>query len=163
MEPARDPALRPLAVVLGGGVIAGAIAGLAAGAIDAVWSWGPAAQFVPGLGGRLRFVVFSGVTDAAAGALAGLVLTATLLVLSRGSRLGDLLRFAWGSHQERRDVSPRPIAALAIALAAMTRPEGLLVAGVLGLVQLSTIVSTYHAYRKWPSRAVDLILSLIHI
>lgn len=116
MEPARDPALRPLAVVLGGGVIAGAIAGLAAGAIDAVWSWGPAAQFVPGLGGRLRFVVFSGVTDAAAGALAGLVLTATLLVLSRGSRLGDLLRFAWGSHQERRDVSPRPIAALAIAL-----------------------------------------------
>lgn len=54
---------------------------------------------------------------------------------------------------------PRAIirAGIALALAAMTRPEGLLVAGVLGLVQLSTIVSTYHAYRKWPSRAVDLI------
>ena len=42
MEPARDPALRPLADVLGGGTVAGAIAGLAAGAIDALWSWGPA-------------------------------------------------------------------------------------------------------------------------
>ena len=54
---------------------------------------------------------------------------------------------------------PRAIirAGIALALAAMTRPEGLLVAGVLGLVQFSTIVSTYQAYRKWPSRVVDLI------
>ncbi len=116
MEPARDPALRPLAEVLGGGVIAGAIAGLAAGAIDALWSWGPAAQFVPGVLARLRFVVFSGVADASAGALGGLVLTAGLLVLSRGSRLGDLLQFAFADHRGRREVGPKPVAGLAIVL-----------------------------------------------
>ena len=116
MEPARDPALRPLADVLGGGVIAGAIAGLAAGAIDAVWSWAPAAQFVPGALARLRFVAFSGVTDAAAGALVGLVVTCVLLVLSRGSRIGDLLRFGWADHLARREGSPKPVAGLAIVL-----------------------------------------------
>ncbi len=116
MEPARDPALRPLAEVLGGGVIAGAIAGLAAGAIDALWSWGPAGQFVPGALARLRFVLFSGVTDASAGALIGLVVTVCLLVLSRGSRLGDLLRFAFADHRVRREVGPAPVAGLAIVL-----------------------------------------------
>ena len=116
MEPARDPALRPLAEVLGGGVIAGAIAGLAAGAIDALWSWAPAAQFVPGVLARLRFVLFSAVTDASAGALVGLVLTTLLLVLSRGSRLGDLLRFAVADHRGRREVGPKPVAGLAIVL-----------------------------------------------
>ena len=116
MEPARDPAVRPLAEVLGGGVIAGAIAGLAAGAIDALWSWGPAAQFVPGALARLRFVVFSAVTDASAGALVGLVLTTGLLVLSRGSRIGDLLRFAFADHRARREAGPKPVAGLAIVL-----------------------------------------------
>lgn len=116
MEPARDPALRPLAEVLGGGVIAGAIAGLAAGAIDALWSWGPAAQFVPGVLARLRFVLFSAVTDGSAGALIGLVLTAGLLVLSRASRLGDLLRFAFKDHDGRREAGPKPVAGLAIVL-----------------------------------------------
>ncbi len=116
MEPARDPALRPLAEVLGAGVIAGALAGLAAGTIDALWSWGPAAQFVPGLLSRMRFVVFSGLTDAAAGALAGLVVAATLLVISRGSRIGDLLRFGWDHHVGQRAGGQRPVAGLAIML-----------------------------------------------
>ncbi len=48
-------------------------------------------------------------------------------------------------------------AGVALALSAMTRPEGLLVAGVLGLVQLSTILTTYCAYRKWPGMAADLL------
>ena len=93
-SPAPPPALRPLGEVLGAGAITGAIGGLAAGAIDALWSWGPAAQFVSGFFGRVRFVLFSAVTDAAAGAVLGLAITAALLVLSRGSRLGDLLRYA---------------------------------------------------------------------
>ena len=41
-----DP--RPTATCSAPACSTGAIAGLAAGAIDALWSWGPAAQFVPG-------------------------------------------------------------------------------------------------------------------
>ena len=54
---------------------------------------------------------------------------------------------------------PRAIlrAGIALALSAMTRPEGLLVAGVLGIVHLTTILATYRVYRKWPSRLVDLL------
>lgn len=120
MEPAPGPALRPIAHVLAGGAIAGAIAGLAAGMIDAVWSWGPAAQFVPGVLARARFVAFSGITDATAGALIGLALAAVLVVLSRASRLGDLLRFGYAEHVARRDRDPRDaIAGLALALATL--------------------------------------------
>ncbi|MBA3461666.1 MAG: sulfatase-like hydrolase/transferase [Deltaproteobacteria bacterium] len=120
MEPARDPALRPLAEVLGAGVIAGAIAGLAAGAIDALWSWGPAAQFVPGFLSRLRYVLFSATSGATAGALVGLVVTAVLLVLSRESRLGDLLRFGWRDHVARRERDPgQAVAGVAITLATL--------------------------------------------
>ena len=46
---------------------------------------------------------------------------------------------------------------IALALAAMTRPEGLLVAGVLGLVQLTSIVQTQRAYRKLPSLHNELV------
>lgn len=49
---------------------------------------------------------------------------------------------------------------IALALSAMTRPEGLLVAGVLGLVHLTTIVGAYRAYRRWPGRTWDLLAAL---
>ncbi len=48
-------------------------------------------------------------------------------------------------------------AGFALALSAMTRPEGLLVAGVLGLVHFATMLGTYRVYRKWPSKIYDLI------
>lgn len=48
-------------------------------------------------------------------------------------------------------------AGIALAMSAMTRPEGLLVAGVLGIVHFATIIGAFHAYRKWPSRVYDLI------
>ncbi len=117
MEPVRDPALRPIGVVLGSGVITGTIAGCAAGMIDAVWSWAPAAQFVPGVLSRIRFVLFSAISHAAAGAVVGLVLTCAFLVLSRASRLGDLGRFAWREHLARRDRDPRDaVAGLALVI-----------------------------------------------
>ena len=116
MEPVRDPATD----VLGAGVLTGAIAGLAAGAIDALWSWGPAAQFVPGLLARLRFVAFGAASHAAAGAVVGLVVTLVLLTLSRASRLGDLLRFGWREHVARRASDPREaVAGLALVLATL--------------------------------------------
>jgi len=116
MEPGRDPATD----VLGAGVLTGAIAGLAAGAIDALWSWGPAAQFVPGFLARLRFVAFGATSHAAAGALAGLIITLVLLTLSRASRLGDLFRFGWREHVARRARDPRDaVAGLALVLATL--------------------------------------------
>ncbi len=105
MESDREPPVRPLRDVLGAGTQAGAIAGLAAGAIDAIWSWAPAAQFLPGVAGRLREVVFAATSDALAGAIAGLATAVLGLGLLRGTRLGDLLRFAIRAHraQQRRD------------------------------------------------------------
>lgn len=116
MGPRLDPPWR----VLGVGVLTGAIAGFAAGAIDALWSWGPAAQFVPELLARLRFVLFGAFAHAAAGAVVGCVASTVLLALSRGSRLGDLARFAWAEHVARRARDPREaVAGLAIVIAAL--------------------------------------------
>src|SRR6185503_5288053 len=86
---------RAIKHVFADGAMTGVIAGLATGAIDALWSWGPAAQFAPGFFARARFVLFSASTHAAAGALVGLALAGMLLVLSRASRIGDFVRFAW--------------------------------------------------------------------
>ena len=100
------------------GFLAAAGLGAVAGMLDALWSWGSASQFVPGVFAHLRFVLFSGAVHAAAGALAGLALTSALLVLWRGSRLGDLLEFAWGEHVARRARDPREaVTGLSLVLA----------------------------------------------
>jgi arylsulfatase A-like enzyme len=106
--------------VLGAGVLTGALAGFAAGAIDAVWSWGPAGQFVPGLVDRLRFVMFGALSHATAGAALGLVSAVALLALSRGSRLGDLARYGWKEHRARQARDPREaVIGLSLVLAGL--------------------------------------------
>ena len=100
-------ARRPIGDVLGTGTLAGAIAGLAAGAIDAIWSWIPASQFVPHIATRLRFVIYTALAHALLGLVIGFVATLALLVLSRATRLGDILRFLIGYHRERRARDPR--------------------------------------------------------
>src|SRR5882762_3143391 len=77
MDHAREPLLRPL----GAGMACGVFAGLATGAIDAVWSWAPSAQFLPGVMARLRCVAFAATSYALAGAGAGLVAAAVLVSL----------------------------------------------------------------------------------
>ncbi len=120
MEPVGEPAARSKSDVLGAGILTGAIAGLAAGAIDALWSWGPAAQFLPGFFAQLRFVLFGAFSHAAAGALVGLLVTLVLLALSRASRLGDLCRFGWREHVARRGRDPRDaMGGLALVLATL--------------------------------------------
>ena len=115
MEPAPNP---PLAEVLGRGAMTGVLAGFATGAIDAIWSWRPAAQFVPGLLTRVRLVMFSATLHALAGLFAGLLLAAALLAVSRATRIGDLVRFAWRTHLEKRVRDPRSVlAGLSLALA----------------------------------------------
>jgi len=120
MESVREPTLRPLGDVLGAGTLAGLVGGLAAGALDAAWSWAPAAQFVPGFAGRLRFVAFAAVSNALAGALAGLVVAAIALWMSRATRLGDLARFALRDHARRRAEAPASaVAGLSLVLAGL--------------------------------------------
>lgn len=99
--------------------LAGMIAGLAAGAIDALWSWGPASQFALGFPGRLRFVAFVAFSHALAGALAGLVAGACVQVMS-ATRLGDLLRFGLADHAARRAKDPGDaVAGLSLVLAGL--------------------------------------------
>jgi arylsulfatase A-like enzyme len=106
--------------MLGTGAIAGALAGLAAGALDALWSWAPAAQFLPSGAGRARLALFAGALYATAGAAAGAALAAALLLLSRGTRAGDLLRAACAAHARRRARDPRDaLAGLALVLATL--------------------------------------------
>jgi arylsulfatase A-like enzyme len=98
---------RPPGDVLASGALTGLIAGVAAGLCDAIWSWAPAAQFVPGIGARLRFVLYTALSLGATSALVGLCVTAGLLVLSRFTRLGELARFGWAEHIARQKRDPR--------------------------------------------------------
>ena len=117
MSEARTPASTPprgtVLAGLGLGTLTGLIAGAAAGASDALWSWQDAAQFVPGVVARLRFVSYATLSYAAAGALAGLALAIVVVGFSRATRLGDLVRHARAQHARRQGV-----AALAYVLAA---------------------------------------------
>ncbi|NVB81200.1 MAG: sulfatase-like hydrolase/transferase [Kofleriaceae bacterium] len=113
-------AKRSIASVLGTGTLTGLIAGFAAGLIDAVWSWAPAAQFVPGIAGRLRFVLYTGISLGTAGALAGFLTAAAVLVLLRGSRLGELIPFALAEHRARQARDPREaVVALSLVIAGL--------------------------------------------
>ena len=118
---------RPLGDVLGTGALAGVYAGLATGAIDAIWSWGPAAQFAHGFAARLRFVAYNSVAHGAAGLVIGWALTAFFLAVSRGTRLGDLLRFAFADHRARRERDPsETVVGLSIVLAGLPSLAALL-------------------------------------
>jgi choline-sulfatase len=146
---------RPVAEVIATGALTGLVAGCAAGVCDAVWSWGPAAQFVPGVLARLRFVVYSGLVLGAAGALVGLVVSAGVLVMSRFTRLGDLLRFGWAEHEARRTRDPRdavvglsfvlagvPLVAAAIAVTYRVMTPVVLKSHAKGLAVLTVIAAT---------------------
>jgi hypothetical protein len=100
-------ARRPVEQVLGAGALTGFVAAAAAGAIDAVWGWAPAAQFVPGIGRRLRFVVYTALSHGAVGLVVGLVAAAVIVGLARGTRLGTLTRFAFGYHDQVRAADRR--------------------------------------------------------
>lgn len=99
------------------GAMTGALAGLVTGLVDAVWSWGAAAQFAPGFLTRLRFCLFSATLHALAGFVVGLLLACFVVTLGY-TRLGDLVRFAWRTHLEKRADDPKSVlAGLALAIA----------------------------------------------
>src|SRR5438874_2036304 len=115
-----DAKPRPLGAVLATGALTGLIAATAAGMIDAVWSWAPAAQFVPHAGGRLRFVLYTALSHGAGGAVIGAAALAIGVALARGTRLGNLVRFAFADHEARRARDPRvTVVGLALVLAGL--------------------------------------------
>jgi len=116
---------RPLREALGTGALTGLIAGFAAGLIDALWSWGPAGQFVPGGLSRVRFVLYGGLALGLAGLVLGLLVAAGVLAIRHGTRLGELGRFAWQTHAERRARDPREaLVGLSLALAGVPAMGG---------------------------------------
>ena len=172
--------LRSIRDVVGTGAFTGLIAGSAAGAIDAVWSWAPAAQFVPGAGGRLRFVAYSALSLGTAGMIAGVIAAAVLVALSRYSRLGELLRFAWHAHEERRTRDPREaMVGLSLVLAGLPLLAGavytvyrvmtpiVVKSHALGLAVLAVIAATlgaigFVAVAMFPlARLIEIPLSAI--
>ena len=145
---------RPLGDVLATGALAGLVAGFAAGLIDAIWSWGPAEQFVQGLG-RVRFALYTALSLGAAGALVGVIAAVVLLGLARGTRIGDLLRFGWREHEARRAGDPRdaviglsfalaglPLLAAAIAVVYRVMTPIVIKSHALGLAVIAVIAAT---------------------
>jgi arylsulfatase A-like enzyme len=97
---------------------AGAIAGAVVGAGDAIAGWGRLGQFVPGLGGKLRVVLFASALAAATVAIAAAIVSAVVLVFDRATVLGPMIRGARARHDERRARDPRDaLAGTAIAIA----------------------------------------------
>ncbi|MGE5181256.1 MAG: sulfatase-like hydrolase/transferase [Acidobacteriota bacterium] len=150
-----DPRRRPVIDVLATGALTGLVSGLAAGAIDAVWSWAPAAQFVAHLAARVRFVAYTAFTHAAAGALAGLAFAGFLVLLSRCTRLGDLARFGWTTHRTRAGTDPRdavvglslvlagvPLVAAALYVAYRVMTPVVVGSHAMGLATLAVIAAT---------------------
>ncbi len=137
------------------GALTGLIAGFAAGLCDAIWSWGPAGQFVPGALARLRCVLYTGLSLAAAGTLVGVLAAAGFLVMARFTRLGELLSFGWAEHQARRAKDPReaviglsfvlagvPLAAAAIYVAYRVMTPIVVKSHAMGLAVLAVIAAT---------------------
>lgn len=156
MEPSRR---RPLRDVLGTGALTGLVAGAAAGAIDAVWSWRAAAQFVPHAAARLRFVAYAALAHAAAGLVVGVVAAAIALVLARGSRLGDLVRFAFADHATRRAADPRvTVVGLSVVLAGVPT-----VAAALWLAYRATVPFVTGRHVVWAGVAVAMTATVVAI
>jgi arylsulfatase A-like enzyme len=99
------------------GLFSTLIAGAAAGAIDVLWSWQLLTQYLPGLTGRLRLLLFLASAYALVGALLGPPLVAAGRALVERTCLGDLVRAAGRAHRDARARNPREaLTGLALAI-----------------------------------------------
>ncbi len=111
---------RSLGDLLVGCLLGGAIAGAGAGAIDALWSWGDASQFVQTFGGKLRLLVFLATAYAVAAALNAVLDGLTFQLWWRYTRIGELVlpRFADAERAQARGGSDA-VSWTALAIAGM--------------------------------------------
>src|SRR5262245_22986797 len=77
------------------GLWAGAAGGAIAGLVEALAAWKPAAQYLPGMGGRLRLLAFLCALEGGAGALAGAATGGLAAFLWFGSDLGGTAAGVW--------------------------------------------------------------------
>lgn len=94
--PVEGTERRPLGDLLVGCLLGGAIAGAGAGAIDALWSWAAAGQFVHSFGGKIRLLVFLATAYAVAAALNAVLDGLAFQLWWRYTRIGEFFlgRFA---------------------------------------------------------------------
>lgn len=112
------PVRRRASAELATGALAGALAGAVIGIGDTAWGWRGAGQFLAGLSDKLALGMHAAAGYALLGAALGVCGAAALLVLSRGTRLGELRRAARAAHDERRARDPASaVTFLALVLA----------------------------------------------
>ncbi len=125
------------------GAVTSGVAGAAAGLIDGLWSWGPASQFLPDAGGKLRLLAYLAAAYGLAAALAGTALTAVALFYLRATRLGDLWRHAIAEHRRIRAAEPRDALA-GLALVWVGIPTTCLALALVYLGGVATLTGRKH-------------------
>ncbi|HUQ05200.1 MAG TPA: sulfatase [Kofleriaceae bacterium] len=106
-DPETDPRPIPFGQLLAIGAITGATAAAVAGVLDGLWTWGRLSQFLPGLGSKLRLLVYLAASHALIGLLAGTLVAAVGGFYLRVTRLGNLVRHAGAEHARTRAREPR--------------------------------------------------------
>src|SRR5690349_17742595 len=136
-------------------LVAGALAGGAAGLIDGVWSWQLMAQFV-GPGGRVRALLFVASSYALLGGALGAALGAAWLGLWRGTRLGTIARALGDAHEQARDREPREaLVGLSLVIAGLP-----VVGATLGLAGAIAWATLQHRKHMGLVIAVSMALAL---
>ncbi len=167
----------PVAQLLVTGALAGALAAAGAGVLDGMWTWGRLDQFLPGVLGKLRLLLYLASSHALLGALIGLVVAALLGFYLRVTRLGDLIRHARAEHARARARDPRdalvglslavsfiPIAAITLFVThavlltqvGQRKHKGLVLAVAMGGTVAALLVALALAIAL--ARAVELVL-----
>src|SRR5688572_13593127 len=108
----------PFSELVATGALAGAMAAGVTGVLDGLWTWGRLDQFLAGVGGKLRLLLYLAASHALVGMIAGAATAAVIGFYLRATRLGDLYRHALDHHQLARARDPREaVAGVALALA----------------------------------------------
>lgn len=132
------------------GAWTGALAGLAAGLIDGLWSWGALHQFLPGLGNKLVLLLHLALSYAFAGALLGAALGVAIRILRRHTRLPAVLAFVAG-----REAPPplSPVARLSFVVAGVP---------LIGLVSTLAYFHAHHnlLHRKHPGLVIASAIAI---
>jgi choline-sulfatase len=151
-SPEPFPTLR-LARWAAHGLVAGAVAGAAVGAIEALLTWGDASHFLFTTASKLRFAIFCAAIYGSAGAALGACGALFGAALLRFTPLGAWLAAALGRHREARAHEPRDaLRWLALVLAGLP-----ILAASLALTYASAY--EYLALRRHPGLVIAVAMA----